>query len=61
MVDAVCIATGLMVLPSYKFYVTLVDVVNFFSSISLTIGVSRLMEVQIDLPHLLFEMGFQIF
>ena len=36
---------------------------NFFSffSISLTIGASRLMEVQMYLPHLLFGVGFQIF
>ena len=34
---------------------------NFSSSISLTVGASRLMEAQMDLPHLLFSVGFQIF
>ena len=33
----------------------------FFSSISLTIGTSRLMEAQMDLSHLLYGVGFQIF
>ena len=32
---------------------------NFFF-ISLTVGASRLIEAQIDLPYLLFGVGFQI-
>ena len=34
---------------------------HFFFSISLTIGASRLMEALMDLPRLLFGVGFQIF
>ena len=30
-------------------------------SISLTVGASRVMEAQMDLPRLLFDVGFQIF
>ena len=32
-----------------------------FLYISLTVGASRLIEVQVDLPRLLFGVGFQIF
>ena len=35
--------------------------VCFFFSITLTVGASRLMEAQMDLPHLLFGVGFRIF
>ena len=34
---------------------------TIFFSISLTVGTSRLMEAQMDLPRLLFGVGFQIF
>ena len=35
---------------------------NFFLKfLLLTVGVSRLMEAQMDLPRLLFGVGFQIF
>ena len=34
---------------------------NLFLFISLTIGVSRLIETQMDLPRLLFGVSFQIF
>ena len=33
----------------------------FILFISLTVGASRLIEAQMDLPHLLFGVGFQIF
>ena len=33
----------------------------FFFSISLNVGTSRHMEAQMDLPHLLFGVGFRIF
>ena len=36
-------------------------IIFFFSSISLTVGAKRLMEAQMDLPRLLFGIGFQIF
>ena len=32
-----------------------------FFFLSLTVGPSRLIEAQMDLPHLLFGIGFQIF
>ena len=35
--------------------------VEFFSSISLNVGASRLFAAQMDLPRLLFGVGFQIF
>ena len=41
--------------------VTQNECMSFFSSISLTVGTSRLMETQMDLPRLLFGVGFQIF
>ena len=34
---------------------------SFFFFISLTVGASRLIETQMDLPRLLFGIGFQIF
>ena len=33
----------------------------FFSFLSLTVGASKLIEAQMDLPRLLFDVGFQIF
>ena len=46
---------------SLKYYSKLKATFLFLLFISLTVGASRLIEAQMDLPSLLFDVDFQIF